>query len=43
MFIPVPKPLGPLADGKQRFAVIFVTPAEAAAVKGKSLGADARL
>ena len=34
---PVPKPLGPLADGKQRFAVNFVSPAEAAAIKGKTL------
>jgi DsbC/DsbD-like thiol-disulfide interchange protein len=35
--IPVPKPLGPPADGKQRFMVTFTTPAEAAAIKGKSL------
>ncbi len=37
VFIPRAKPLGPLADGKQRFAVTFATPAEAAAVKGKTL------
>jgi DsbC/DsbD-like thiol-disulfide interchange protein len=37
MFVPVPAPLGPIADGKQRFAVTFVSPAEAAALKSKSL------
>ena len=37
VFVPVPTPLGPIADGKQRFAVSFVSPAEAAALKGKSL------
>jgi len=37
VFVPVPMPLGPIADGKQRFAVSFVSPAEAAALKGKSL------
>ena len=31
------KPLGPLDGGKQRFAVSFATPSEAAAVKGKTL------
>jgi DsbC/DsbD-like thiol-disulfide interchange protein len=36
-FIPASKPLGPLDGGKQRFAIIFATPAEASAVKGKSL------
>jgi DsbC/DsbD-like thiol-disulfide interchange protein len=36
-FVPVPMPLGPIADGKQRFAVSFVSPAEAAALKGKTL------
>jgi DsbC/DsbD-like thiol-disulfide interchange protein len=36
-FVPVPMPLAPLADGKQRFAVIFASPAEAAAIKGKRL------
>jgi DsbC/DsbD-like thiol-disulfide interchange protein len=37
VFIPPSKPLGPLEAGKQRFAVIFATGAEASAVKGKSL------
>jgi DsbC/DsbD-like thiol-disulfide interchange protein len=37
VFVPVPTPLGPLDGGKQRFAVTFVTPSEAAAVKGKTL------
>lgn len=37
VLIPVPKALGPLKDGKQRFAVAFATPEEAAAVKGKPL------
>ena len=37
MFVPVPKPLGPIDGGKQRFAVSFASPAEAAAVKGKTL------
>lgn len=36
-FVPVPMPLAPLADGKQRFAVIFASPAEAASIKGKAL------
>ena len=36
-FVPVPEPLGPLANGKQRFAVTFGSPKEAAAVKGKTL------
>jgi DsbC/DsbD-like thiol-disulfide interchange protein len=36
-FVPVPMPLAPLADGKQRFAVTFATPAEVAAIKGKPL------
>jgi DsbC/DsbD-like thiol-disulfide interchange protein len=36
-FVPVPKPVGPLAGGKQRFAVVFASPEEAASVKGKSL------
>ena len=35
--IPVPKPVGPLAGGKQRFVATFATPAEAAAIKGKPL------
>jgi len=37
-FVPVPVPLGPLQDGKQRFAVTFASPSEAAAIKGKPLG-----
>ncbi len=37
VFIPVPKPLGAPVDGKQRFAVTFASPEEAAAVKGKTL------
>jgi DsbC/DsbD-like thiol-disulfide interchange protein len=37
VFVPVPKSLGPLVDGKQSFAVTFVSPAEAAAIKGKTL------
>lgn len=36
-FIPVPKPLGPPASGKQRFAVTFGSAKEAAAIKGKPL------
>jgi DsbC/DsbD-like thiol-disulfide interchange protein len=37
VFVPAPKPLVPVAGGKQRFAVTFVSAAEAAALKGKSL------
>ena len=37
VFVPVPAPLGPIADGKQSFAVGFVSTAEAAALKGKAL------
>jgi DsbC/DsbD-like thiol-disulfide interchange protein len=37
-FIPVSKSLGPLAGGKQRFAVMFASPSEADAIKGKTLG-----
>jgi DsbC/DsbD-like thiol-disulfide interchange protein len=37
VLVPVPKALGPLQDGKQRFAIAFATPEEAAAVKGKPL------
>jgi DsbC/DsbD-like thiol-disulfide interchange protein len=37
VFIPVPTPLGPIDGGTQRFAVVFATPSEAAAVKGKTL------
>lgn len=36
-FVPVPKPLGPLEGGKQRFVVSFASLAEAAAFKGKPL------
>lgn len=38
-FVPVPKPLGPLQDGKQSFIVSFGSPEEAAAIKGKTLTA----
>jgi DsbC/DsbD-like thiol-disulfide interchange protein len=37
VFVPVPKPLGPPVDGKQSFVVSFLSPEEAAAIKGKSL------
>jgi DsbC/DsbD-like thiol-disulfide interchange protein len=37
ILVPVPKALGPLKDGKQRFAVAFVSPSEVAALKGKPL------
>ncbi len=37
VFVPVAKALGPLSDGKQRFAVAFMSATEAAAIKGKSL------
>jgi DsbC/DsbD-like thiol-disulfide interchange protein len=37
VLVPVPKPLGPLAGGKQRFAVAFMSPSEAEAIKGKPL------
>jgi len=36
-YVPVPKPLGAAQDGKQRFAVAFVSAEEAAAIKGKTL------
>jgi len=36
VFVPVPKP-GLLADGRQRFAISFASPSEAAAIKGKTL------
>ncbi len=36
IFVPVPEP-GPLADGRQHFAVSFASPSEAAAVKDKTL------
>lgn len=37
VLIPVPAPLGAPVDGKQRFAVTFASPAEATALKGKTL------
>jgi DsbC/DsbD-like thiol-disulfide interchange protein len=37
VFVPVPAPLGAPVDGKQRFAVTFASPSEAAAIKGKTL------
>jgi DsbC/DsbD-like thiol-disulfide interchange protein len=37
VYVPAPKPLGAPVDGRQRFAVTFASPAEAAAVKGKTL------
>jgi len=37
VLIPVPKALGPLQDGRQRFVIAFATPEEAAAVRGKPL------
>jgi DsbC/DsbD-like thiol-disulfide interchange protein len=36
-YIPVPKALGPVADGKQSFAVNFASKDEAKAIKGKTL------
>jgi len=35
--VPVPKALGPLEGGKQRFSVTFYSPEEAAAIRGKPL------
>lgn len=37
VLVPVPKPLGPVDDGRQRFSVTFPTTEEAAATKGKPL------
>jgi len=37
VLVPVPKPLGPLAGGKRRFVVAFLSADEATAIKGKSL------
>ena len=37
IFVPVPKPVGLPEGGKQRFAIGFSTPAEAEALKGKTL------
>jgi DsbC/DsbD-like thiol-disulfide interchange protein len=36
-FVPVPKPMGPVEGGKQRFLLSFASPAEMAALKGKAL------
>jgi DsbC/DsbD-like thiol-disulfide interchange protein len=36
-FVPVPKPLGPVQNGKQRFVVSFASAAEAEAIRGKPL------
>lgn len=37
IFVPVPKPLGPLAEGRQSFMVPFGSAKEAAALKGKTM------
>jgi len=37
VYVPVPKPAGPLEGGKQSFVVSFVSATEAAAIKGKPL------
>ncbi len=37
IFVPVPKPLGPLAEGRQSFVVPFGSAKEAAALKGKAM------
>ena len=37
VFVPLPAPLGAPGDGKQRFAVTFASPSEAAAIRGKTL------
>lgn len=37
VLVPVPKPLSPFQDGKQRFTVSFATPKEAEEIKGKPL------
>jgi DsbC/DsbD-like thiol-disulfide interchange protein len=37
VFVPVPRALGPMTDGRQRFAVSFASSAEANAIKGKAL------
>ena len=37
VFVPAPKSLGAPLEGRERFAVTFATPAEAAAIKGKTL------
>ena len=38
-FVPVPKPAGPLKDGKRRFIVSFANADEAKAIKGKPITA----
>lgn len=37
VYVPVPKSLGPVVGGEQRFAVIFASLSESTAVKGKTL------
>lgn len=37
IFIPVPRPVGPMEDGKQRFVVGFGSAEEAATIRGKPL------
>ena len=37
ILVPVPKALGPLEDGRQRYSVVFPTAEEGAAIKGKPL------
>jgi DsbC/DsbD-like thiol-disulfide interchange protein len=37
VFVPLPAPLSAPGDGKQRFAVTFASPSEAAAIRGKIL------
>jgi DsbC/DsbD-like thiol-disulfide interchange protein len=37
LLVPVPKALGPLKDGRQRFSIVFPTVEEADAIKGKPL------
>jgi DsbC/DsbD-like thiol-disulfide interchange protein len=36
-FVPVPNPLGPVSEGRQRFAVTFTSAAEAGAIKGRNI------
>jgi hypothetical protein len=37
VFVPPPASLGVPVDGRERFAVTFASPSEAAAIKGKTL------
>jgi DsbC/DsbD-like thiol-disulfide interchange protein len=37
VIVPVPKSLGPLSDGMQRFTVVFLSPSEVEAIRGKPL------